>query len=86
MDLDVVENLTLYGDNEISINLTRNVESQYRTKHIDVQHHYIRELVNKEEFTVKWILSFDILTDKMTKVLSIEIFQKYWALLEMTVE
>ena len=53
MDLDVVENLTLYGDNEISINLTRNVESQYRTKHIDVQHHYIRELVNKEEFTVK---------------------------------
>lgn len=34
--LEVVEELTLHGDNEMSITLTRNAESQHRTKHIDV--------------------------------------------------
>ena len=31
--------LSLKGDNEASLNLTKNPESQHRTKHIDVQHH-----------------------------------------------
>ena len=53
MNLDMVEDLTLYGDNEMSINLTKNAESQHRIKHIDIQHHYIRELVNERELTVK---------------------------------
>lgn len=39
----------LHGDNETSIILTKNAESQARTKHIDVQHHYIRELVADKE-------------------------------------
>ena len=38
MDLDVVENATLYGNNKMSINLTKNAESQHRIKHINVQH------------------------------------------------
>ena len=53
MNLEAVENLTLYGDNEMSIALTKNAESQHQTKHIDVQYHYIRELVNKKKFTIK---------------------------------
>lgn len=86
MDLDTVENLTLHGDNEMSINLTKNAESQHRTKHIDVQHHYVRELVNKGEFTVKWIPSSEMLADGMTKALPIETFRKHRALLGMIVE
>ncbi len=53
MRLETVEGLTLHGDNEMSIALTKNAESQHRTKHIDVQHHYNRELVSKRELTVK---------------------------------
>ena len=41
------------GDNEASISLTKNPESQNRTKHIDVQHYYIRELVNDKELTIE---------------------------------
>ncbi len=52
-EIETVEHLTLNGDNEISIALTKNAESQHRTKHIDVQYHYIKELVNKGELTVK---------------------------------
>ena len=53
MKLEVIEKLTLYGDNEISTALTKNAKSQHQTKHIDVQHHYIWELVNKRELTIK---------------------------------
>ena len=53
MKLETVEDVTLYGNNEMSIALIKNTESQHRTKHIDVQHHYIRELVNKRELTIE---------------------------------
>ena len=36
MKLEAVEDVTLYGDNEMSIALTKNAKSQHRTKHIDV--------------------------------------------------
>lgn len=36
MKIEVVEDLMLFGDNEMSITLTKNVESQHQTKHIDV--------------------------------------------------
>lgn len=50
--LEVVENLMLYED-KVSIALTKNAESQHQTKHIDVQHYYIKKLVNKKELTIK---------------------------------
>ena len=64
MKLEVIEDLTLYGDNEMSIALTKNAESQHRTKHIDVQHHYIRELVNERELTIEWIPGSKMLADE----------------------
>lgn len=53
MKLEVVEGITLHGDNKISIALTKNIESQHCMKHINVQHHYIRDLVSEGELTVK---------------------------------
>ena len=57
----------MHGDNEMSIALTKNAESQHRTKHINVQHHYIRELINEGELTIKWIPGSEMLADGMTK-------------------
>lgn len=88
MDLEagVVDSVTLHGDNEMSIALTKNAESQHRTKHIDVQHHYIRELVNEGELTVKWIPSSEMLANGMTKALPTETFRKHRALLGMAID
>lgn len=36
MKLEIVEDLTLYKDNDISITLSKNMESQYQRKHINV--------------------------------------------------
>lgn len=42
MGLEVIADLTLHEDNEMSIVLTKNTESQHQTKHIDVQYYDIR--------------------------------------------
>lgn len=73
--------ITLYGDNETSITLTKNAESQHRTKHIDVQHNYIRELFGEGELEVLWICSSSMLADGFTKALSIDTFHRHRSVL-----
>ena len=86
MKLEIMEDLILYGDNEMSIALTKNTENQHWTKHIDVQHHYIRELVNKKELTIEWISGSKMLANRMTKVLPAKTFKKHRALLGIAIE
>ncbi len=73
-EIETIEHLTLNGDNEMSIALTKNVESQHYTKHINVQYHYIRELVNEGKLIVKWIPGSEMLADGMTKRLPTKTF------------
>lgn len=84
MTLDIVLAITLNGNNEMSITLTKNAESQHQTKHIDVQHYYIRELINEKELTVAWVSSSKMLADGMTKALPTETFQKHRAQLGLS--
>lgn len=49
----VIESLTIYKDNKMSIALTKNVESQYRIKYINIYHYYITKLVYNKKLTVK---------------------------------
>lgn len=79
--MEVTETVILHGDNEMSIALTKNAESKRRTKHIDVQNHYIRELIEEGELTVSWIPGSQMLADGMTKALPTEMFRKHRALL-----
>jgi hypothetical protein len=37
--------MTLYYDNLSAINISKNPIQHNRTKHIDIRHHFIRELV-----------------------------------------
>ena len=79
MTFDIVPEITLNGDNDMSITLTKNAESHHRTKHIDVQHQYIRELIDEKELTVAWVSNSEILVDVMTKALSTETFRRHRA-------
>lgn len=53
MNLEVVEDFTLYKDNKICIVLTKNIKNQYQINHIDIQHYFIRKLINKKKLTIK---------------------------------
>jgi len=50
---DAIINITLLDDNELSIKLMYNVKQHSCTKHIDVQHYYIQNIIDDEELIVK---------------------------------
>lgn len=50
---DLIDAFVFHKDNKTSIKLITNVESQSKTKYINVQHYYIRELVAHSKLVVK---------------------------------
>lgn len=61
--------ITLYSDNQGGIALTKNPVLHQRTKHVDIKHHYIRELVEANTINLTYISTADMLADVLTKAL-----------------
>lgn len=67
----------MLNNNEISLILTMDPKSQNLIKHIDVIYHYIRGLMEDRELAIKWIKSFAILANSLSKAFFIRLFKKY---------
>lgn len=81
MALGETTEVVLNGDNDSSLSSTKNPEAQNRTKHIDVQHHYLREHINAKELIVAWVPSARMLADGFTEALTIDAFKRHRSLL-----
>jgi hypothetical protein len=57
-------------DNQGAISLTKNPTQHAQTKHIDVQHHFVRERVENGEVTFEYCSTEDMVADALTKALS----------------
>ena len=57
------------GDNWGAIALTKNTKDHRKVKHIDIRHHYIRELVQSGTIILEQVSSEDNLADLFTKPL-----------------
>lgn len=68
--------IKLYIDNQSAIKLVKNQEFHSRTKHIDVQYHFIREKYEDKTIDVRYIPSEDQLADTLTKPLPRAQFEK----------
>ena len=64
----------MYCDNTSAINLTKNPIQHFRTKHIDIKYHFIRDLVHKGEICVQYVCSKDQIADILTKALPLDQF------------
>jgi hypothetical protein len=60
----------LYEDNRGCIDLAKNPIHHSRTKHIDIQYHFIREKIQNNEITLQHCKSDDMLADICTKALA----------------
>lgn len=67
----------LCGDNKASQDLVKNPEHHDRSKHIDVQYHYTREVMADGLITVKQIPTNEMIADVLTKPLTGEKFTKF---------
>ncbi len=62
--------LSLKGDNKGSIALAHNPVFHARTKHIDIQHHYIRDEVATGRVDLQYVPTSEMIADGMTKALT----------------
>ena len=55
-DYGIVQNtLVVYCDNTSAINISKNPVQHSRTKHIDIRHHFIRELVENKTVVIEHV-------------------------------
>jgi hypothetical protein len=62
--------IRLLGDNQGALSLANNPENHQRTKHIDVQYHYTRELVESGALITEYCPTSQMLADALTKPLN----------------
>ena len=67
--------LTLYCDNISAINISKNPIQHSRTKHIDIRHHFIRDLVEDNIVTLEHVATENQLADIFTKALDANRFE-----------
>jgi hypothetical protein len=60
---------TIHSDSQGSIALAHNPEHHARTKHIDIQHHFIRQHVAEKTITLTFTGTEDMVADIFTKAL-----------------
>ncbi len=64
----------MYSDNQGYIALVENPENHARSKHIDVQYHYTRQLIEYRKVTLTYYLIERMLADILTKPLGLRAF------------
>ncbi|GJZ91496.1 hypothetical protein Tco_0663423 [Tanacetum coccineum] len=76
-------NIPLYCDNKSAIALCCNNVQHYRSKHIDIRHHFIREQVENGVVELYFVTTDYQLADIFTKALPRERFEFFLSRLEM---
>ena len=59
----------VYCDNKSAIDISKNPVQHSRTKHIDIRHHFIRELVDEQQVVIEHVVTELQLADLFTKPL-----------------
>ena len=62
---------TLMCDSQSAIHLSKNEVCHERTKHIDVIHHFIREIIEKQDVILTKVLGEENVANMFTKVVPI---------------
>ena len=64
----------VFEDNQGALQLSKNPVSNSNSKHIDVRHHFLRELVRQGDIIVNHVPSEYQHADILTKVLAFDLF------------
>lgn len=67
LGFDSIASVDLFNDNNGAIKLAENASFHPKTKHIDIRHHYIREVLKKEPVTLSHLPTEHMIADVLTK-------------------
>lgn len=79
-----IKGIRLFIDNDSAVKLTKNAEFHNRTKHINIKHHFIRDLVEEGTIIPTRVDTTNNLADAFTKPLSTVLFEKHFKALKCT--
>lgn len=68
--------MTLYYDNVSAINISNNPIHHNKTKHIDIRHHFITDLIENKIVTLEHVANEKQLSDIFIKALDANQFEK----------
>jgi hypothetical protein len=71
------ETIVIDSDNQGAIALSKNPGNHGRSKHIDIQHHFVREVVEAGKIKVTFMPTDKMVADGLTKPLSKEKFRRF---------
>jgi len=66
---DISESTIIYEDNQGCIVTASSGKESHKLKHVDIRYHFLREVIEKGDITVKYIGTKEQLADIMTKAL-----------------
>jgi len=82
---DASDQNIIYCDNQSAIALAHNPEHHARTKHIDIQYHFIRNCVEDSTTRLEYCSTEDMVADGLTKALGPERHRKLTRMMGMGV-
>ena len=71
----VLDSFTVFCDNTSAINISKNLVRYSRTKHINICHHFIKDLVDSDVLILEFIETGKQLADIFTKTLDFVRFE-----------
>ncbi len=83
VEIEHIEPGVIKGDSRRAIALAKTTKDHGKVKHIDIRHHYLRELVKSEAVVFEQIPSHDNITDLFTKPLSHDHHHRFLASLNV---
>jgi hypothetical protein len=72
-----VKTVQMLADNQGAIALAKNPHLHERSRHIDICHHYVRDLVQRGRVKIKYIPTAEMVADGFTKPLERTAFDKF---------
>jgi hypothetical protein len=57
----------MFGDNEGWEALATNTITTAKTKHIDIRHHFVRDIVKSKTLEIVWLSTTEMIADILTK-------------------
>ena len=75
---------TIYSDSQSAIQLTKNPTYHARTKHIDIQWHFVREAQENGHVQIQFVSTISQAADGLTKALPREPFERFRIALGLT--
>jgi CobQ-like glutamine amidotransferase family enzyme len=82
-DVEYSQTIVIYEDNQNVIVLIKNSQFHARTKHIDIQIHFIREKVIEDFIDLAYVLINQMIADDLTKSLVRNKFVQFRVVLEI---